>query len=172
MVLLTPDSHDAVHRPALRHPGFGAESTFAKVDRRQRPLVRGGRAGDRRKRLKRIGFEKVAPSYEAYRRLKRAAAPGRIGLKPVGPVIEQLRMMKIAGGDRAHPTRVLHEFRGFRAPSGKSRPGMSETELAAELEYQMRRRGAEKPAFETIVASGTAHGPAARAASATGASAR
>src|SRR5258708_2037972 len=32
---------------------------------------------------------------------------------------------------------------------------MTETELAAELEYQMRRRGAEKPSFDTIVAAGT-----------------
>ncbi len=34
------------------------------------------------------------------------------------------------------------------------KPGMTETELAAELEYQMRRRGAEKPSFDTIVAAG------------------
>jgi Xaa-Pro aminopeptidase len=31
---------------------------------------------------------------------------------------------------------------------------MLETELAAELDYQMRRLGAERPAFDTIVASG------------------
>jgi len=31
---------------------------------------------------------------------------------------------------------------------------MTETDLAAELEYRMRRNGAEKPSFETIVASG------------------
>src|SRR5208282_3400949 len=34
------------------------------------------------------------------------------------------------------------------------RPGVRESELAAELEYQMRRRGASGPSFETIVASG------------------
>jgi len=33
-------------------------------------------------------------------------------------------------------------------------PGVSERELAAELEYQMLMLGSEKPAFETIVASG------------------
>ncbi len=33
-------------------------------------------------------------------------------------------------------------------------PGIRERELAAELEYQMMMLGAEKPAFETIVASG------------------
>jgi len=34
------------------------------------------------------------------------------------------------------------------------RPGIRERELAAELEYQMTMIGSEKPAFETIVASG------------------
>ena len=33
-------------------------------------------------------------------------------------------------------------------------PGIRESELCAELEYQMRMLGSEKPAFETIVASG------------------
>lgn len=34
------------------------------------------------------------------------------------------------------------------------RPGLSENELAAEIEYQMRKKGASGPAFQTIVASG------------------
>ncbi len=34
------------------------------------------------------------------------------------------------------------------------RPGIGEIELAAEMEYQMAMLGSEKPAFETIVASG------------------
>jgi len=34
------------------------------------------------------------------------------------------------------------------------RPGVRENDLAAEIEYQMRKRGASGPSFETIVASG------------------
>jgi len=34
------------------------------------------------------------------------------------------------------------------------KPGVTENEIAAEIEYQMRRRGASGPAFETIVAFG------------------
>jgi Xaa-Pro aminopeptidase len=34
------------------------------------------------------------------------------------------------------------------------KPGVRESDLAAELEYRMRRNGAEGPAFETIIASG------------------
>ena len=37
---------------------------------------------------------------------------------------------------------------------GLIRPGIRESELAAELEYQMMMLGSEKPAFETIIASG------------------
>jgi len=35
------------------------------------------------------------------------------------------------------------------------RPGVSELDLAAEIDYRMRRMGASGPSFETIVASGT-----------------
>jgi Xaa-Pro aminopeptidase len=44
--------------------------------------------------------------------------------------------------------------RAFEQAVARVRPGMMERDLAAELEYRMRRLGAEKPAFETIVASG------------------
>jgi Xaa-Pro aminopeptidase len=37
---------------------------------------------------------------------------------------------------------------------GLVKAGVSELDLAAEIEYQMRKRGAEGPSFETIVASG------------------
>ena len=36
----------------------------------------------------------------------------------------------------------------------KIKLGMTENAIAAELEYRMRRLGAEKPSFETIVAAG------------------
>jgi Xaa-Pro aminopeptidase len=37
----------------------------------------------------------------------------------------------------------------------RARPGVSEADLAAEFEYQMRLLGAQKTAFDTIVAAGT-----------------
>src|SRR5206468_9728938 len=37
---------------------------------------------------------------------------------------------------------------------GLLKPGISEFEVRAEIEYQMRKRGASGPAFETIVAFG------------------
>jgi Xaa-Pro aminopeptidase len=44
--------------------------------------------------------------------------------------------------------------RAFELAARHARPGMSESDFAAEIEYRMRRLGAEKPAFETIVAAG------------------
>jgi Xaa-Pro aminopeptidase len=49
---------------------------------------------------------------------------------------------------------VATNSRAYSAVVGKIRPGISESDIAAQLEYQMRRAGAEKPAFETIVAAG------------------
>jgi len=42
----------------------------------------------------------------------------------------------------------------FRASVRKIRVGMSELDVAAEIEYLMKRKGASGPAFETIVAAG------------------
>ncbi len=44
--------------------------------------------------------------------------------------------------------------KAFEYILGMIEPGISERELAAELEYQMAVAGSEKPAFESIVASG------------------
>ena len=44
--------------------------------------------------------------------------------------------------------------RAFEQTVARVKPGMREQDLAAELEYRMRRLGAEKASFETIVAAG------------------
>jgi Xaa-Pro aminopeptidase len=50
---------------------------------------------------------------------------------------------------------VTTNSRAYERALKRFRPGMRESELAAELDYQMRKLGAEKQAFDTIVASGT-----------------
>ena len=42
----------------------------------------------------------------------------------------------------------------FEEIRGKIRPGVRESDLAAEIEYRMKKKGAEGAAFDTIVASG------------------
>jgi Xaa-Pro aminopeptidase len=43
----------------------------------------------------------------------------------------------------------------FEAALKKLKPGVTEAQFAAEIDYAMRRLGAEKTAFDTIIASGT-----------------
>ncbi len=75
-------------------------------------------------------------------------------LVPSGALVEQLRLVKDAG--ELARIEAACDIADVALAQVKeqiaSRP--SESELAAELEREMRRRGASKAAFETIVASG------------------
>ena len=75
---------------------------------------------------------------------------------------EKLEIEVIIGADgnvrfETHGLRgqsCLAETSGLEKALGRVREGMKELDLAAEIDYQMRRMGAEQPAFETIVAAG------------------
>lgn len=77
-----------------------------------------------------------------------------ITLKPAKDLVGELRMVKDAG--------ELERLRGAAAVTdacfefvlGLLRPGISEREVAVEIECFLRRNGAERESFETIVASG------------------
>jgi Xaa-Pro aminopeptidase len=107
----------------------------------------------RRLRLKRIGFEPARMSCEAHEAL-RSRLPMKASLEPVAGWIEQLRMVKSADEIARIRRSVETNSRAFEQAVARVRPGMKESELAAELEYRMRRLGAEKPSFDTIVAGG------------------
>jgi Xaa-Pro aminopeptidase len=106
-----------------------------------------------RKKLKRVGFEATRMIYDVHRRLKEALPLG-VTLKPIGPVIEQLRMVKSKEEIARIRLSVQTNSQAFEKTVQSIRPGVSESHIAAELEFQMRRLGAEKAAFETIVAAG------------------
>lgn len=84
----------------------------------------------------------------------RAEAGHGLRLKPAADLIEELRVVK----DRAEietmrrAGKVTAEV--FAEILPHVRPGAREQDLAAEIEYRMRKKGAEGAAFETIVASG------------------
>jgi Xaa-Pro aminopeptidase len=92
--------------------------------------------------------------YESYQRLKQAL-PLASTLKPIGAVIiEKLRMIKSPEEIARIRRSVLTNSEAFESTVRSIRPGVSEMAIAAELEFKMRRLGAEKAAFETIVATG------------------
>ncbi|MBV9762302.1 MAG: aminopeptidase P family protein [Acidobacteriaceae bacterium] len=106
----------------------------------------------KRLRLRSIAFEENRISFAEYQHLKEVAAPARF--KPVAAAIEELRMLKspveiatIRASVQLNSAALEHALRRFR-------PSMTELDLAAEIEYRMRRLGADGPAFDTIVASG------------------
>jgi len=103
--------------------------------------------------LRRIGYEPSHMTCETYESLK-SRLPLKAALEPANDWIEQLRMVKSAAEIDRIRRSVETNSRAFELTVKRVRPGMKEQDLAAELEYRMRRLGAEKPSFETIVAGG------------------
>src|ERR1700737_1547778 len=91
--------------------------------------------------------------YDMHQRIKESLPLGA-ALKPLGPVIEKLRMIKSPEEVARIRRSVLTNSQAFANTVPAIRPGISESSIAAEVEYQMRRFGAEKSAFDTIVAFG------------------
>ena len=100
--------------------------------------------------LTRIGFESDFVTYDMYTKLTEGMST--IHLLPVQ--IDELRMMKDENEVAAIKKAVEIADSAFVHILSFIKPGISEQTVALELEYQMRKLGAEKPAFDTIVASG------------------
>lgn len=104
-------------------------------------------------RLRRVGYEPALMSCELYQSLD-CRLPGKAKLVAVRGWIEELRMVKSPAEIERIRRSVETNSQAFEQAVARVRPGMKEQDLAAELEYRMRRLGAEKPSFETIVAGG------------------
>jgi len=103
--------------------------------------------------LKRIGYEPARMTCDAQQSLD-SKLPMRASLVAVNGWIEELRMVKSPAEIERIRRSVATNSRAFEETVRRVRVGMTERDLAAELEYRMRRLGAEKPSFETIVAGG------------------
>ncbi|MBX6377249.1 MAG: aminopeptidase P family protein [Clostridia bacterium] len=102
--------------------------------------------------LKEVGFEPDAVTYADFQNMARTWP--RVHLRPLPGAVERLRRVKepeeVAAIRRA--TAIAEE--AYRQTLPWVRPGAVEREVAAELEYRMRRLGADGPSFPPIVASG------------------
>ena len=105
-----------------------------------------------RHRAGRSGFEESHLTWAALRDLKRNSP--KVHFKPAGGLIEELRYVKDAGEIESIRRAARVTVAAFDDIRRLLQPGTRESDLAAEIEYRMRRRGAEGAAFETIVASG------------------
>jgi Xaa-Pro aminopeptidase len=103
--------------------------------------------------LRRIGYEPSKMTCEFFDSLK-SRLPMKASVEPVNGWVEKLRMLKSPDEIARIRRSVDTNSRAFEQAVTRVKPGMKEQDLAAELEYRMRRLGAEKPSFETIVAGG------------------
>jgi len=117
------------------------------------PLLAAVCAAIARLRLERIGYEPARITCDFHDGLKNRL-PMRASLVPAGGWVESLRMAKSPAEVASIRRSVETNSRAFEQVAVRVRPGMTEQDLAAELEYRMRRLGAEKASFETIVAGG------------------
>lgn len=108
----------------------------------------------KRKHLKRLGFEPSWMQVEPFEKLKTKLGAS-IKLIAISGVVENLRAVKSPEEIARIRAAVNANSQAFSKTLSRLKPGVREMDIAAELDFQMRMLGAEKPAFETIVASGT-----------------
>jgi Xaa-Pro aminopeptidase len=88
--------------------------------------------------------------------LRRANAfPNYVSFGDVKPLLAELRTVKDAGELALLRKAAAGTVEAHRAALKAVRPGVKENEIAALIEYEYRRRGAEAPAFSSIVGGGS-----------------
>jgi len=104
-----------------------------------------------RLRLRRLGYEPAHVTVAVRDKLEAAAEVEWLAL---ADVVETQRRCKV--GDEIDAVRAALALTeaALAEVAAAMTAGMTETEVAAALEYACRRRGAERMAFDTIVASG------------------
>ena len=103
-------------------------------------------------RLARIGLQPDTLTLQQFRQL--AAALKTTRLAPAPDLIHHLRMQKDPTEIQAIRRAVAIAERAFVKLRPSIRPGQTERQIAARLEYLMRTLGADGPSFPTIVAVG------------------
>lgn len=109
----------------------------------QRKLLKGCRV---------VGFESEVVTYAQYRILKKLF-PG-VSLIPTKGIVEGIALVKEKEEVEHIRAAIRISDRVFEGVLRSIRAGVSELDVAAEIPYLHRKYGAEKDAFEPIVASG------------------
>src|SRR5713226_6477221 len=104
-------------------------------------------------RARRVGFDPTQVTVGQLHSLRKAAGSGVRWVPTLGKV-ESLRTRKDAAELAQMRRAAILAGEVMRSAIGLLKPGIREFEVGAEIEYQMRKRGASGPAFETIVAFG------------------
>ena len=100
-----------------------------------------------------VGIEGEILTVASQRRLK-AALSSTWRIKTAPPLVEQARMIKDADEVGRLRAACLLGVSLFDTALRNIRPGVKETQVAAEMEYAARKGGAEQMSFDTIIGSG------------------
>lgn len=123
-----------------------------------RAVIRTGPIGEvlaplvRKHRLKRIGFNPDHVSVAAHKTYAKAVRPARMVALP--GLTREFRLIKDAFELEALAQAIRIAEKAFLDVMKRIRVGMTERQVAADLQHAMLRRGAEAAAFPTIVAEG------------------
>lgn len=102
--------------------------------------------------VRKVGFESAHLSYDAWNALREQLE--KIELVALDDIIGRLRTVKDEAEILAIREAASIADLAFEHIKGLLKPGMSEKEIAIEIDFFIRKNGAEREAFETLVASG------------------
>lgn len=105
-------------------------------------------------KLSRIGFEDGVMTCATLEAMKKTFPS--VEFVPCGALIETMRQVKTADEVANIVTAQRIAEQALERVLSLMTPDMTEIEVALELEYGMRKLGAEKPSFDTIAVSGSA----------------
>ena len=107
----------------------------------------------RKKGYGRVGYDANQLTVNQWNTLRKALESKARGIEATG-LVERLRMRKDAQELAVMRKAAILAGEVLEGVLKLVKPGVRESELGAEIEYQMKKRGASGASFETIVASG------------------
>ena len=129
------------------------EASGIEIRVEKRGLIRAAVRWLERRGMTHVGFEDTFLTWREHEQLLRLGR-GTVQFVPLGDVIHELRTIKDVVEIECirQAGRITAEV--FEELLPDIRPGRRESDLAAEIEFRFRQKGAEGAAFATIVASG------------------
>ena len=131
---------------------FRLQIPWAQRHMRQNSLAETVAKVCRKLRLSELHFQPDDVTVQENAALRKACRPTRLIGAP--PIVTHMRRIK----DRSELKKLRHAISiaeaAFKAAKRKIKIGMTEMEIAAFLEFEMKKRGARGPSFPTIVAEG------------------
>lgn len=104
--------------------------------------------------IRKLGFEECFTTYDKYESIQKKLGEEQIELIPTCDIVEALRYTK--SQEEVENTRIACQIadKALEELVPYIKPGVSERELCARLEFSMKMHGAQDIGFETILISG------------------